>query len=402
MSASHPHAAEVSQAVFPAGHWATKAFLPGIILGLALIGAAFGLNMADHEHFFASFHVAYMYFLSISLGGLFFVLVQFATRAGWSVVIRRVAEALMGALPLFLVLFPVMIAGSHSLFHHWMGAGHGDEILEHKSPYLNTTFFYVRAAIYFLVWVGLSLWFGMKSREQDRTGDKEITRKLQARSYPGIALFALTATFAAFDWIMSMEPHWFSTIFGVYFFAGCAVSIYASLLLFMTWLRRSVPAFTSALNPTHFYSAGQLLLGHTCFWTYIAFSQFFLIWYANIPEDTMWFEIRGGPWLNTSVALALCHFAIPFLFLLPKTVKVVPAAISTGAIWMLSVHYLDLYWLITPSLYKDGPHFGLTDLLCLLGVGSMFLGVVFGRLSKGALIPAKDPRLSESLSIDLA
>lgn len=385
------------------GSWIQYPKIFGAV-GIVCIVAAYGMGIAGGEHGLERFHFSYltafMYGLSIALGGLFFVLIQFLAKAGWSVVVRRVAENVMGTLPLFAILFiPVALGLSHT-HHHWWHyePGHGDPILDGKAPFLNPTFFFIRAVFYFAVWTGLSILLRSTSTKQDETGDHELTHKLQFMSAPGTILFALTITFAAIDWMKSMEPHWFSTMWGVYYFAGSVVAIFATLSVLTIWLQRD-GYIHKIVNAEHYHDLGKLLFGFVVFWSYIAFSQYFLIWYANLPEETLWFEHRyHHGWENVGLMLILGHFFIPFFFLLPRGMKRNPTTLVVGALWVLGIHYVDLYYVIMPVLDSKGPSPGLTDLLSLVGVVSLFLATFAALSTRSELVPVKDPRLPESLA----
>ncbi len=375
--------------------------LIGLVLGVLGLGLSAMLAAGNKEQFFFSYHVSFMFFLSISLGAFAFVLFQFASRAGWSVVVRRLAENLMGVLPLFALLFIPIIFGAHTMFH-WthQEAVEADAILAGKSPFLNEAAFYLRAALYFILWAFFAYFFRTNSVKQDSVGGEAITRKLQKMSYPGIAVMGLSVSLAAIDWIMSLDPHWYSTIFGVYFFAGSIVAIYAALILYAN-LARSSGKMSSLIGVEQYHDLGKMLFGFTVFWTYIAFSQFFLIWYANIPEETIWFANRfEGSWKGVSLFLAFGHFVGPFFFMLSRHIKRNRALISFAAAWMLFAHFMDIYWLIMPTFHKAGAQFALLDVTCFVGIGGMFLAVI-GMLSKKALlVPVKDPRLAESMAFE--
>jgi hypothetical protein len=372
-------------------------------VGVVSLVLAYVLGMDHHaERFNFSYLVAFMWGLSIALGGLFFVIVQFLSKAGWSVVVRRVGENIMGTLPLFVLLFiPIAIGASHT-YHHWWHyeVGSGDPFLDHKAAYLNPSFFYVRAAFYLIVWAGLATMFRRLSTQQDRSGDHDITRSLQWRSAPALLLFALTITFAAIDWMMSLEPHWYSTIWGVYYFAGSVIALFAMMSILVLWLQRD-GMVRRIINTEHYHDMGKLLFGFVVFWSYIAFSQYMLIWYANIPEETLWYEHRShGGWGTVGVMLIVGHFFIPFFFLISRATKRNPTTLFLGAVWMLAIHYVDLYFIIMPVLDDHGPHPSLVDLFSLLGVLSLFLAAFAFLASKAELVPVKDPRLPESLRFE--
>jgi hypothetical protein len=367
----------------------------GLVLGFALeiVGGSTG-------QLYFSYLVAFMYFLSFALGGLFFVIVQFLVRAGWSVVVRRTAENLMGTLPIFAVLFIPVAIGLHHTHHHWVEHHGGDPILEAKSPWLNVTAFYVRAAIYLGLWSYLAFFFRGRSVEQDKTGDHELTRRMQKWSGPSLAIFALSLTFAAVDWMMSTDPHWYSTMFGVYYFAGSSVSTFALLIVLAQRLQKA-GFLREIINQEHYHDLGKFLFGFVVFWTYIAFSQYFLIWYANIPEETLWYQHRThGSWSAVGIFLMVGHFFLPFFYLLPRTIKRLRTPLLIGASWILFVHYIDLYWVLMPIPHPDGFAPSLLDLACFIGVGGVFLAMYSYNSAKDPLIPVKDPRLPESLAFE--
>lgn len=408
MSSSHAKTVNPNDVVLPQTHWLRKLPLTTIVLGVICLVAALGLALGNKEKVEVlqwSFHTSYIYFLSMALGSLFFVLVQFATRAGWSVVVRRFAENYAATLPLFAVLFVPMLFGFHSLFHHWTSdEAKADKMIQAKAAYLNEQFFTVRGVVYVVIWSILGLYYYRNSIRQDETGDKTITAKLQKSSYPSIALFALSVSFCAFDWIMSLSPHWYSTMLGVYYFAGCIMVVYA-LMLLTTLSVRGGSKMGHYISTEHIHDLGKLLFGFNVFWTYIAFSQYFLIWYGNIPEETEYYAMRtlgehGAHWLPWSLALVIGHFVVPFLFLMSRHIKRNSLLVGIGAAWMLVIHYVDIHWLIRPNWHSELNHFGLFDVLTLVGIGGLFIGTATLLLIRKSLLPQKDPRLSESLAFE--
>ncbi|TNE50600.1 MAG: hypothetical protein EP343_07895 [Deltaproteobacteria bacterium] len=392
--------------------WRKMPLIAGLI-GIVALGITISMGSKDHSFvYFGSYMVSFLFFLTIALGGLFFVLIHFAAKAGWSTVIRRLAEAVMGTIPLFALLtIPLLIGGEHNglhtLFHHWMdkAAVAKDPILQGKSAYLNTGFFFARAIFYFGFWILCSQWYLRNSIKQDTVGGEAITRKLQFWSPMGIMFFALSVTFAGFDWVMSIDPHWYSTIFGVYIFAGCVVSLHATVAL-ITIALRSSGYLKNVVTVEHDQDVGKMIFAFTVFWSYIAFSQFMLIWYANIPEETKWFQYRlFGEWQPLTIALALGHFVVPFFFLMSRHIKRNPVTLAFGALWMLTFHLVDLYWLIMPTLYHHGhKHFHKQDLVFLglsfVGIGALFFAGFTWWLGRSSLVPKQDPRLPESLSFE--
>jgi hypothetical protein len=356
---SHGHVSlpKESDLRLPAHNGWNRLPIIGLVLGvLGMVGALWLKQGAPTKVFYASYLTAYMFWLSIALGGMFFVVVQYAARAGWSIVVRRLAENAMITLPLMgLLALPFLIWGNHDLYH-WTHhhAVEADPILKGKEAYLNLPFWWGRAALYFALWCGLALYFYRNSTRQDETGDPQLTRKLQRIAPPAILIYGLSQTFAVFDWVMSLDPHWFSTMFGVYYFAGSALAIFAFMTVISYGLRAS-GALKEVITVEHYHDLAKYLFGFVVFWAYISFSQYMLYWYANIPEETMWFSHRWtGNWKTVSVVLAVGHFVIPFYFLMARAIKRAPALLLIAAIWLLAFHYIDLYWQIMPSVKPRG------------------------------------------------
>ncbi len=359
------------------------------------------------KRFLFSYLVNYSYFLSISLGALFFVALQHLTRSGWSVVVRRVAEILAANIPLFAILFIPIFLGL-SYLYPWSvpeNVAH-DHLLQWKKPYLNIPFFMVRSLFYLAVWWYLANYFLTRSVEQDQNGDKRITLKMEKISAPGMILFALTVTFASFDWLMSLDPHWFSTIFGVYYFSGCIVGFFAFLCLAIYLLQKE-GILRNSITIEHYHDFGKWLFAFIFFWAYIAFSQYMLIWYGNIPEETGWVYRRTSlegtqQWGYIGILIIAAHFVIPFMGLLSRYPKRRRLFLAFWAAWMLVMHWVDLYWLIMPEFSADKVPLHLLDLGCFLGIGGLFLAST-AKIARGkALVPLKDPRLEESITFENA
>lgn len=374
----------------------------GGILGLIGIVATFVLGRGNEVSMYSAYLVAFMFWLSIAIGGYFFVTIFFLSRSAWNVTVRRIAENAMSTLPVLALLFLPIAFGVQHLYHwsHADAVAH-DVILQWKAPYLDTGFFYIRAAVYFGFWVIFSMIFYKRSVKQDETGDHQITRSLQMLAAPAIAAGALTATFAAVDWAMTADPHWFSTMYGIYFFSGALVAIMAFMALVAIALR-ATNATNGAITEEHIHGIGMLLFGFNIFWTYIAFSQFFLIWYGNIPEETAWFGYRYvDGWKTLTYTLLIGHFILPFFFLMPRAMKRNPVTLGLAAAWLLVMHYIDTMWAVKPSVLHafdiQGVNFGVLDVLAMLGVGGVFLAVIGYRMSKNALVAFRDPRLPESM-----
>ena len=381
--------------------------LPAVV-GLCALAVAGVLGWRQDDQlrqFSASYLVSFCFFLSISLGALFFVLLQHLVKAGWSVTVRRLAEVLAANTVCMAVLFlPILVPllGGHTGLYAWSDPVlvESDALLQWKTPYLNVPFFAVRAVVFFTVWIVTARFFLAQSTRQDDSGDPELTRRMEKVAGPALVLFGLTVTFAAFDWLMSLEPTWFSTIYGLYFFAGAVVAFFAALILSAILLQTG-GLLSRSITVEHYHELGKLLLGFIIFWGYMAFSQYLLIWYANIPEESVWYLARqNGPWAWVSVALLFGHLLIPFLGLLSREMKRKKILLGGWAVWMLVVHWGDLYWLVMPTFSPGRLPFGLLDVCCMIAVGSLYLAGLFWSLRSRALIPKKDPRLQESLAFE--
>jgi hypothetical protein len=344
--------------------------------------------------------------LSIALGVLWFVAIQHLTNAKWSVVVRRVAEILASNMLLVGVLslgvVGPMLAGSSDLYA-WLDHAkvEQDHILHHKAAYLNIQFFCVRWLIYFGFWIWLGRRFFKLSVQQDTDGGSEISSALQRISAPSMIAFAVTLTFCAIDVLMSLDATWFSTMFGVYYFAGCVLAGYSSLGLALFWLQGK-GRLTTSVTEDHYHDIGKMMFAFTVFWAYIGFSQFMLIWYADIPEETHWYLWRfQGDWKVVSSLLLAAHFVVPFFGLMSRHVKRNKRTLAFWAVWILVIHYVDLFWLVYPNGTAEVP-LGLVDILCLIGVLGLFIGVSARRARGVNLIPTGDPRLADSLAFENA
>jgi hypothetical protein len=376
-----------------------KAGMGLAVLGVVAAGAGFAM---DKERFPFAYLVGFMFVATIALGGLFFVQIQHLTRAGWSVAARRQMEWLAGLLPVVAALFIPVGVFAHTLYHHWMGEdAKSDPLIQAKSAYLNPGFFYARAVLYLVVWAGLAWYFTTKSREQDKSGDPNITTRMQLFSAPATILFGLSITFAGFDWLMSLDPHWYSTIFGVYIFAGSAVGSLAVLAL-MTVALQEKGYFVKVSTVEHRHDIGKLLHGFTIFWAYIGFSQFLLIWYADLPEETTFYHHRwdADSWKPVSLGLLIGHFVLPFLILLSRHAKRHAKVLPLGAILLLVMHYVDLYWLVMPNFDSHHFSFSVVDVCGLLGPLGIAAFFVARTASKSPLYPLRDPRLAETVKVD--
>ena len=389
------------QATIPAGHAWNRLPLIGAVLAVLGAVACAILGAGNPKQFFFSWLVSFLFFLSLALGGLFFVLIQYAAQGGWGVVLRRIGETIFSTIPVMAALFLPLLLGLRDLYS-WAvpGAAEHDALLHWKEPYLNVPFFLIRAAIFFASWSFIALLYYRGSRGQDVTGDPLVSARLRRLAGPAIIVLALTQTFAAIDWIMSLTPHWYSTIFGVYFFAGSFVGFIALLSVVVVAMRRA-GLLETVITAEHLHDVGKLLFAFTAFWAYIAFSQFFLMWYANLPEETIWYKARiEGSWLQVSLLLMAGHFAAPFFFLMGRAVKRKGTTLAIGGAWLLVMHFVDLYWQVMPTLHPHGVSPSVLDLAALVAVGGCFVAAAGWLMRRQALVPLRDPRLAESLAFE--
>ena len=390
------------QATIPPGHPWNR--LPVIGAAIALLGAvACGiLGAANPKQFFFSWLVSFLFFLSLALGALFFVLIQYAAQGGWGIVLRRIGETTFAMLPVMAALFLPLLFGLHDLYE-WShaGAAEHDALLRWKAPYLNVPFFLIRAALFFGIWTFIALLYYRGSRGQDATGDPGVSARLRRFAGPCIIVLALTQTFASIDWIMSLTPHWYSTMFGVYFFAGSFVGFIALLSVVAVAMRRA-GLLDTVISAEHLHDIGKFLFAFSAFWAYIGFCQFFLMWYANLPEETIWYKVRiEGSWLWVSLLLMAGHFGVPFFYLMGRAVKRRGSTLAIGGAWLLAMHFLDIYWQVMPTLHPEGLRPSLLDVAALVTVGGCFVAAASWLMRRHALVPLRDPRLADSLALEV-
>jgi hypothetical protein len=374
-----------------------------------LVAAVLGSLEGDgFRRFSLSYVTAYMWVLALGLGALFWVTLQHLVNAHWSIVLRRVGEILAAQAPLLAVLaLPIVlpIFMGQSSIYAWSDThkAHADHLLHHKSPYLSPTSFFIRFVVYFGFWTLLSRYFLKSSLAQDSSKDTAgITGKMRAVAGPAMIGFGLTMTFCSIDLLMSLDPMWFSTIFGVYYLASCIQGNNAFVALVAMWLnKRGILA--KSVTTEHFHDLGKMVFAFTVFWAYVAFSQFMLIWYANIPEETGWYKIRfeggwTGGWGLLSAVLLFGHFVIPFFGLLSRHIKRRRPTLAFWCVWQLVMIYLDMYWLVMPNSGFEYPPFALIDLFCAVGIIGVFIAGASLRAKNLNLMPTNDPRLNKSLA----
>jgi len=379
-------------------------------LGVLGLLASFAGLFLDPQASTYGYLFGFCYWLGIAVASIIMVAIFHTAKVKWIIVLRRTMETMGSSVVFFLFLLVPILVMAKQIFpwvddRSWIFPGTDGvkftEVelhhLHHKHPYLNLTFFYIRQAIYFFTWIFVSWRLRSWSLQQDTTGELELTAK-QRRFAPGTLPFlALTMTFAAFDWLMTLTPLWFSTIFGVYYFAGSFLAAFC-IVTIVTANAQDKDGYGTLVTTAHYHSLGKLMFAFTAFWAYIAFSQFFLIWIANLPEEAGWYKLRiEGPWMPVSLTLLLGHFLLPFFTLLSRKLKLRPQALSIVGVYLLVIHAVDLYWLIWPAFSPQGPSFHWSLLTSFVGVGGIAVAGAFW-LSKGRYtVPVKDPYISESL-----
>jgi hypothetical protein len=369
------------------------AFLVGVVaLAICAIGGIF----LDPEQFFRAYLVAYLIALGVSLGGLVLVMLYHLTGGAWGYLIRHIVEASMRTLPLLVVLFVPVALGMDYLYP-WVDST--DPALAHKAWYLSMPFFLVRTGIYFAVWIALAFILDAWSRQQDQAETAEVPRKLRMLSAPGLVLYGLAITFAGIDWVMSLQPHWYSTIFSVLFAVGQILSGLSFAIVMLVLLRRREP-LARVIAPDTLNDLGNLLLTFVVLWTYMAFSQFMLIWVGNLPEEIVWYLPRTeGGWEYVAWAIMLFHFLVPFFLLLSRDLKRNPVTLGLLAGGLLFMQLVQLSWQILPAFPDTTLVDHWMDFVAPFGVGGIWLAFFVWQLQRRPLLPRHDPSRQEAVHL---
>jgi hypothetical protein len=365
--------------------------------------------MVNAPQFYHSYLFGYVFALDIALGALFWVMIHHVADAGWSVGLRRVFENMTRAIvPLAVLFIPVLIGTFSGHLHAWYAFVHGpepsEEHLQHlwhvKHVYFNTPFLLVRLALYFGVWLAYSTAMRRWSLKQDAVGGAALTRTMQWWAPSGGVLLGVTSTFFAFDILMSLQYSWFSTIYGVYFWVGGLRGSLSTCVLIVLGLR-AAGYLRQTITMEHLHDVAKLMFGFTVFWAYIAFAQYFLIWYGNVPEETQFYLLRrNGDWYTLSILLPILYFVVPFFVLLPRAHKRNPKWLAFAAAWILVMHAYDLYWQILPVLHNDTVHLHWLDIASpLFFVGVLLVSIFWGFVNY-PLIPIRDARLNETIGYE--
>ncbi len=373
-----------------------------VLVALALFGwvtSAWGWSQ-DTQQFHASYLVSFLYVATIGLGATLFVAIQHLTTAAWSVTSRRLMESIMITVLAAPALFIPVIRGLDVLYR-WAQPGFfdpDDPNVAFKRVFFSPTFYESRMVVYFVVWCVLAWLLYQGSVGQDRHGGSmAAVVKLRRWSGPGVAALFVTVTSAAVDWVMSLEPYWYSTVFGIYVFAGGAVAFVAAIIILALGLR-ALGYLREWIHVEHYHDWGKWLFALSVFWAYLAYSQYMLMWYANLPEETAWYQVRlNGSWRWVSLTLAAGHFGVPFLGLMARRAKRSLPWLGAIAGWMLLMHWVDLHWLVMPTVHEHGFHLHWLDLSTWLAVGATAALVGWWVMGRHPLVPAGDLRLAESL-----
>lgn len=347
----------------------------------------------DPGRFFQSYLVAYLFFVGATLGCLAILMLQYVTGGAWGAVVRRPLESGVRTLPLMALLFVPVAVGLPWLYEWARPEAMHDPLLVHKRAYLNVPFFLVRAAFYFSAWSVVARFLMRWSEEQDRTDDPRTGERLELLSRGGLVLLGLTMTFASVDWAMSLEPHWFSTMYGVLFMGGSVLTAFAVVIAVAASLA-ATPPFSDVFSAGRFHDLGKLLLAFVMLWAYFSLSQFLIVWSGNLPEEIPWYlrRMRGG-WQWLALGLVAFHFALPFVVLLSRDVKRKARTLAGVAVALVVIRLVDVFWMVAPAFRQTAPSLSWLDLATVVGIGGVWIAVFVRQLAGRPLVPMHDPSL---------
>jgi len=359
------------------------------VIALALCAVGFFI---DRAAFFRAYLIAYVFVLGIPLGCLAIVMIHHLVGGTWGFAIQRSLEAAIATFPIMVLLFLPLLFGLPELFPWARPEAAQDPVLAQKALYLNIPGFIIRAAVYFAVWCALGFFLGRWSTEQDLQTDAAPVRRMQTLSGPGLVLYGLTVTFSAIDWLMSIEPHWYSTIFGMIFMVSHGLVALAFVTGAAYFLGRREP-LSRIIAPWVFQDLGNLMLAFIMLWAYLSFSQFLLIWVENLQHEIPWYLHRmSGGWAVIAIGLIVLQFSLPFILLLSRVVKRTPATLCVVVGMVALMHLIEIYWFVTPTFHPDGFYLHWTTVLAPIGVGGVWLAAFLHRLKERPLLPFGDPR----------
>lgn len=375
----------------------------GLVGGFSLILCVIGF-FVNRAEFFQSYLFAFLYWAGFAFGGLGILLLNNVVGGKWGVTIRRLLEAKMRTLPLiFLLLLPILIGMPY--LYPWVSNGvhfpnlseESRRILQHKAPYLNVPFFLIRVVIYFAIWLFWGFRVQKMTDQQDQTGDPSLVVRLRQFSAPGLLIFVLTASFAYFDWLLSSDAEFYSTVYGAMLLIGDVLQTFALTITVLILISRS-DRFGGRISPKLLHDLGNLMFAFTIFWTYLSASQLIIIWPADLPQEIGWYMLRTrGFWKVVTWFIGLTMFAIPFLALLSQARKRNPKRLIRIAIWLLCARVVDLFWIVEPTFRNKGFALYWTDFAAFIGVGGIWLYAYLGQLRRRPLLPLHDPRIAEPL-----
>ncbi|MEO6327272.1 MAG: hypothetical protein ABIT01_15850 [Thermoanaerobaculia bacterium] len=370
-----------------------RALVVGVV---GLVACAVGAVLSPTQ-FFRSYLVGVVLWTGVACGCLALTALQHMTRGAWGVMIRRILEAGARTFPLLLVLFLPVFLGLRDLYN-WANPEivAKSELLQHQSPYLNAPFFIARTVFYFALWTLMATLLTRLSWKQDETGDPSLSRKLQIVSGPSIVLYGLTASFAAIDWLMSLNEKWYSSIYGVYFVGSQALAALAFTIIVVLYLGSRAP-MEGVYKPRHLHDYGKLLLAFTMLWAYFSISQFLIIWSGNLPEEITWYQSRMGDWKALSLVIVLFHFVLPFVLLLSASLKKDARKLAAVALLLLVMRWVDLFWQAAPAFNPAHMSLHWLDLATPIGIGGIWVWYFVGQLQRRTLLPVQDPFLAEAL-----
>jgi hypothetical protein len=369
-----------------------------LIVGFIALLFCGGGALIFPQPFFQAYLSAYIFWIGIPVGCLALLMLHHLVGGRWGFMIQRVLEAAIQTLPLMALLFVPLLFGLSDLYP-WARPAvvAADPLLQQKAAYLNLPFFIVRAGVYFAIWIVLGRLLVNWSFEQDRTGDGSLSQRLQRVSGPGLVLYGLTVTFSAIDWMMSLEPKWYSTIFGMIFIVSYGLAALAFVIVVSHQIKDE-RLLAQVNSPDRFHDLGNLLLALVMLWAYMHFSQFLLVWSENLAEEIPWYLHRtGGGWQWVALALILFLFAFPFILLLSRTTKRSARTLSQVAAIILFMHWLNIFWIVAPSFYPAQFHLHWMDVAAPVGIGGVWLATFIGYLKARSLLPLHDPRFADLL-----
>lgn len=368
----------------------------GLIVGAIGLLATLGLGARDWTQFFHSYLFAYVFWMVFAMGSLAILQLHHMTGGRWGLPIRRILEAGSRTIPVMTVLFLPLLAGMKKIYP-WAANPDmlGNEATGHfRRAYLDPHFFIVRAFIYFAVWNLLAGLLNKWSAEQDRTGDVRLKTRMSSLAAPGTVLWAITWSWAMVDWVMSLEPKWYSSIYGMVFMVVACLAALSFSVMMLRMLNDYEP-LRESYEPSHLNDIGNLILTFTLLWTYMSFSQFLIIWSGNLKQEIPWYKVRAfTSWGYIGAALLIFHFFVPFFILLQRRAKRRVQRLAVLGVWMLIVTLLDVYWLIVPAFpnMNSGPRVFPLDIVAVIGIGGIWVGAYMGQLKKMPLLPLHDPR----------